>query len=303
MQVINKEENYEFFEAIQEDYETKISKIINDAVLVVAHPDDEVLWASSVLNSVNKIIICFTNQVDKKSKTSFGRRLLRDNFPLSNVIFLDLTEADIFNKGKWVSPKETEYGMYVEQDEQNYRKNYTILKEKLSTLLIGVKTVITHNPWGEYGSEEHVQVHRAVYSLSNDLDFDTVVTGYVSEKSQRFMMMQQGKLDKIFCVLDANYELQQTLRDAYIRNNSWTWADNYKWPPKEIFYIMKKINSFDFMPHEQIMPSEVSIPLNFIWINPLPDSQAAIYIRYIKILILAITPKKVVDFYTTRIKK
>ena len=60
MQVNNIEENYESFEAIEKDYENKISQIINEAVLIVAHPDDEVLWASSVLNSVNKIIICFT---------------------------------------------------------------------------------------------------------------------------------------------------------------------------------------------------------------------------------------------------
>ena len=299
----NYEKNYESFQVIEKEYQEKIIKIINESVLIVAHPDDEVLWASSVLNSVNKIIICFTNQHDNNSNATLGRKLLRENFPLSNVVFLNLTEADIFNKGKWVDPKETEYGMYVEQDEHNYIKNYSLLKEKLKDFLIGVKTVITHNPWGEYGSEEHVQVHRAVYSLSDEFGFDTLVTGYVSEKSQRFMMMQRFKLEKIYCVLDTNYELQKNLKELYIENNSWTWENNYKWPSQEIFYIMKKLDSLEGKGNGQINCADVSTPLNFIWINPLPASQKAIYIRYIKILILAITPKRVVDLYTNILKK
>ena len=304
MEILNcYNKNYESFEHIEKDYQKKIIKIINESVLVVAHPDDEVLWASSILSSVNKIIICFTNQYDRESNTTLGRKIIQKKFPLSNIVFLNLTEADIFNKGKWVDPKETEYGMHVEQDGHNYIKNYSLLKEKLKVFLVGVKTVITHNPWGEYGSEEHVQVHRAVYSLSDEFGFDTVVNGYVSEKSQRFMMMQRYKLDKIYCVLSTNYELQKNLKELYIANNSWTWKNNYKWPSQEIFYIIKKLNSLEGVNNVQIIPSEVSSPLNFIWINPLPDSQAAIYIRYIKILILAITPKQVIDLYTKIVKK
>jgi len=297
----NSEKNCESFENIEKDYKQKIIKIINESVLIVAHPDDEVLWASSVLNSVSKVIICFTHQYKKDSITTLGRKLLRNNFPLSNVVFLNLTEANVFDKGKWAAPKETEYGMHVEQDNHNYKKNYLLLKEKLRDFLIGVKVVITHNPWGEYGSEEHVQVHRAVCSLSDEFGFDTIVTGYVSEKSQRFMMMQRFKLDKIYCVLDTNHDLQKNLQKLYIENNAWTWPDNYKWPAQEIFYSMKKLDSLEGVVKDRVNPSDVSMPLNFIWINPLPASDNAILIRSIKILILAITPKRVIDFYTNTV--
>ena len=60
------------------DYKEKITKIINESILIVAHPDDEVLWASSVLNSVNKIIICFSNQHDKDSIITSGRKVLHN---------------------------------------------------------------------------------------------------------------------------------------------------------------------------------------------------------------------------------
>ena len=289
------------FSNSEKDYKKKITEIIGESVLIVAHPDDEVLWASSILNSVSKIVICFTNQHNKNSVATLGRKLLRSNFPLANVVFLNLTEADVFDQGKWVAPKETRYGMYVKQDKHNYKKNYSLLKERLRDLLVGVKVVITHNPWGEYGSEEHVQVHKVVYSLSDELEFDTVVTGYVSEKSQRFMMMQRFKLDKVYCVLDTNPELQKKLQELYAKNNAWTWSDNYKWPAQEVFYIMKKINSLRGIVESRVDPSDVSMPLNFIWINPLPASDNAVLIRSIKNLILAIAPKRVIDFYASTV--
>ena len=74
----NFEKNCESFEVIEKDYKEKITKIINESILIVAHPDDEVLWASSVLNSVNKIIICFSNQHDKDSIITSGRKVLHN---------------------------------------------------------------------------------------------------------------------------------------------------------------------------------------------------------------------------------
>ena len=35
----------------------------------------------------------------------------------------------------------------------------------------GVRTVITHSPWGEYGHEDHVQLFRAVDALRPELGF------------------------------------------------------------------------------------------------------------------------------------
>jgi len=37
----------------------KRSDITDSSILVVAHPDDEVLWFSSVLERVQETIICF----------------------------------------------------------------------------------------------------------------------------------------------------------------------------------------------------------------------------------------------------
>ena len=44
-------------------------------VMVMAHPDDEILWASSILQNAEKIIICF-NDLPSNGKLSLSRSIL-----------------------------------------------------------------------------------------------------------------------------------------------------------------------------------------------------------------------------------
>ena len=44
----------------------------NKFIVVVAHPDDEILWASSICEKASKVIICFSEDEDSE-KTSKGR--------------------------------------------------------------------------------------------------------------------------------------------------------------------------------------------------------------------------------------
>jgi len=38
----------------------QLSDLVKGAILIVAHPDDEVLWFSSLLCRVEKVVICFS---------------------------------------------------------------------------------------------------------------------------------------------------------------------------------------------------------------------------------------------------
>ena len=53
-----------------------------------------------------------------------------------------------------------------------------MLKDLLRARLGDCRNVITHNPWGEYGHEDHVQVFRAVTALQAELGFAVWVSGY-----------------------------------------------------------------------------------------------------------------------------
>ena len=47
--------------------------ILAKSILVVAHPDDEVLWFSSILDKVDRIIICFL-ECESNSQWTIGRK-------------------------------------------------------------------------------------------------------------------------------------------------------------------------------------------------------------------------------------
>ena len=49
-------------------------------ILIVAHPDDEVLFFSSILKNVDKIIVCFGRSSDQV--ITKGRELLQEHYPL-----------------------------------------------------------------------------------------------------------------------------------------------------------------------------------------------------------------------------
>lgn len=208
--------------------------IFDQSALVVAHPDDEILWFSSVLENVDKIIFVFKGTKDKK--VFYGRSDILNSklLPYSKKIkSLDIEESNIFNTSNWKIPKSTKYG--IENNSINYKENYSNIFKKLSEELIGVKNVITHNPWGEYGHEEHVQVFKAIFDISTKQKYSLWVSGYFSEQTYIFMSLHKKlmsetfinkKIDKIYC---------NRVKSIYINNNAWTWSDNYKWPLVETF--------------------------------------------------------------------
>ena len=55
--------------------------IFKNGILVVAHPDDECLFFSSVIDKVSTIIFCFSKIPDEKN-ISIGREKAFKEFPL-----------------------------------------------------------------------------------------------------------------------------------------------------------------------------------------------------------------------------
>jgi len=53
--------------------------------IIVAHPDDEIIFFSSILKSASKIIFCFGPAQDKI--VSSGREKIKKKLPLNNIFF------------------------------------------------------------------------------------------------------------------------------------------------------------------------------------------------------------------------
>jgi hypothetical protein len=216
---------------------------LNKAALVVAHPDDEILWFSSIVDKVGLILVCFLD-VPSRRDWSEGRQRAARAFPLPNTVFLGLTESETFNGANWSAPVVTDYGLEVAQGEstlpgfsgKTYRDNYELLKNELGVRLQGYTSVFTHNPWGEYGHEEHVQVHRAVSSVRQSLGFNIYFSNYCSTRSYHLMLQYVSGFTSDYDTLKTNANLATQVEQLYRRNNCWTWPfDDYTWFTHECF--------------------------------------------------------------------
>lgn len=232
-----------------------------NAVLVVAHPDDEILFFSSILTSCKKIIICF-GPCSSSSEVSKGREELINDYPLKNVEFLNTIEINEPLPDIWKKPKATEYGIEVKNSKIKYEHNYETLKNILKDKLRGEQLVLTHNPWGEYGHAEHVQIYRVIFSLKEKYRYDLLVSSYVSDRTLPLMFKYNDVIKISTNFLRTDKALASRLKKIYLGKKCWTWDDMYEWPEYEYFLKVEENSnkkSFPYLP--------CSLPLNVIYLD------------------------------------
>lgn len=248
-----------------------ISNRLDRAALVVAHPDDEILWFSSIVQRVAKVIICYLD-VPGLADLSNGRRQAAALPPLSAWTFLGIAESVAFAGADWKSPVTTEYGLEVTRrpgtlpgfDAERYRANYDLVRAKLESVLESFDVVVTHNPWGDYGNEEHVQVHRVVASLQSRLGFEMYYSNYCSNRSHGLMLREISGLRSDYETLRTDPTFAHEVENVYRRLGCWTWPfDDYVHFANESFIAGRR---------EPGTGPGSTCPLNYIHVRELPTA-------------------------------
>lgn len=210
------------------------------AALVVAHPDDEVLWFSSIVGKVSRVIIAY-EACDDLPGLAQSRHGASAAFPLSNATFLRRPEPCSLNHVDWQNPVATDYGMALNgasttHADERYREAHAALHSDLSRALDGMTDVFTHNPWGEYGHPDHVQVSRVVRSLGSRLGFRTYFSSYIAPRSMRFASQFIPGLRQELR-LETDRALADRIKAVYLEHGCWTWHNDYVAPTTEAFLI------------------------------------------------------------------
>ena len=221
---------------------TEATDILDRLAIVMAHPDDEVLWACSALRAAEKIVLVYGEWPGEAIITE-GRREAMAAFPLPTLDWLEMPETGVFDSASWPEVRETEYGLYPHPalsilghfNPEQYRAQFGKLREVLRTRLAGFRNVIAHGPWGEYGHEEHVLVFRVVASLAAELGFRLWVPAYVGPKSERLMLRNLKYCGKPSRSLPVDQAFAQEIAQIYKRTKTWTFYDGYVWPASEHF--------------------------------------------------------------------
>lgn len=170
-------------------------------ILVVAHPDDEILWFNP--KDFDKIIICFNvRRIDRVEK-NFGMFKSLMEHPLKDkILFFGLSGGEY-----WRKPNEFEAF--------NLRTNEKSLKNLLDNEILEADEIYTHNSWGEYGHSDHILVNKVVKEMAKC----PVWCPNLLERKHK----TTGKERKI--IIDLN--LYKKVKAIYTKYDCWTWEKNY----------------------------------------------------------------------------
>jgi LmbE family N-acetylglucosaminyl deacetylase len=234
-------------------------------VLVAAHPDDEVLWFSSVLRTVEATVLCY-NAGDCDGARSSRQAQVLAAYPLGNVKTLGLSEAGVFNRAEWPAPDTDPAGLLIPRagpPRARYEQNFNGLIDRLDGILSGCGSVFTHNPWGEYGHEEHVQVHVAVTRLQERYGFDVWYPAYFSAKT-RLLMSRYIPFVESWYSIPVDQTLYRHLAALYRQHHCWTWYDDQQPLEKETWFRARRDTGYDGTERPAIPCNEVRADVSFL---------------------------------------
>lgn len=202
---------------------------LSKAAIVVAHPDDEVIWFSSLTRKVAKIVMCYGSNPRVVERENQRRKVVQD-YPIKTVQFLDLPEPD-FWRGRQLGPVDQELAR-LDNENPEFRER---LAADLRSALKNISTVFVHNPWGEYGHDDHRRLYLVVSELQKDMGFQVYVSNYVEKRALHLMnaVFNMDITDIAMFEVEAD-DIMQIVR-LYKQNSCWTWAENWKWPKQEQF--------------------------------------------------------------------
>lgn len=213
------------------------TEMLEKSIVVSAHPDDEVLWFSSIIDRVDAVLLCYLS-CKSRPLWNIGRKKTLSEYPIKNIACLGIDESEVFNHANWHNPVITTFGINISTKSisaGNYRENYYKLKKGLKNKLIGYRNVFTHNPWGEYGNEEHIQIYRVVKDLQEEMKFNLWFSNYCSNKSFNLMLKYIHGFDSGYVTLKTNKKLGNYIKELYKKNGCWTWYDDWEYFNEESF--------------------------------------------------------------------
>lgn len=269
----------------------KSREFLNNSMIVAARPGDEALWFSSILPHADEVVLVHR---DFWAEPGLGERrsAALAEHPCGAVTCLGLAEAGAHGCADWGDPVLTEHGIQFAFEARGsaqarfvrgttaavpvirraaaaaasvargYRDNFEAIREALRPKLKPDMNVFSHNPWGEYGHEENIQIFRVLSSLREEIGFRLWMSNYCSDRAAPLAM-------RYFVACPGGYVRQQTdqpfaraLAKLYRSHRCWRWAADWHWFEDECFMEAPRSEA-PAGPHHHLFP------LNFFTVDPL----------------------------------
>ena len=193
------------------------------------------LWFSSVLWRVDRVVLAFR---DYDAVPGLGQRRAAALAELPyRVTCLGIPEAGSWHLADWANPRITEFGLALNSPSasRRYEANFHILRSRLRAELTSDTAVFTHNPWGEYGHEDHVQLYRVLEGLRREIGFRMWVPTYSSTWSAALAARYARSSDARLCRFPVDRIAAARIAGLYRKHDCWTWWSDAPWPAEECF--------------------------------------------------------------------
>jgi LmbE family N-acetylglucosaminyl deacetylase len=193
---------------------------LDTCAIVVAHPDDEILWFGSLVAKVGRIVICYGPSARFPERGAQRRRVI-DAYPLATP----LTCFDLFQP-----PNEDP--AWTPKREADHRRD---MAAKLEAALTGCTTVLTHNSWGEYGHFDHLRVHAVVNGLQPRMNLRVLTSCYVEFGRAEHARAALADVTPEVLSFPVDKAPLAPIVALYQRHGCWTWYDDWTWPALDHF--------------------------------------------------------------------
>ena len=224
--------------------------------VIVAHPDDEVLWFSGVLQSAARVVVAYAEHFDDKALTA-ARQRVRDASSVP-IDFLPLRSAGVYKQSDWTKTRLTRYGVGLRRRcsprrTWRYVRNFRRLVAALDECVRDSSEIFTHSPWGEYGHEEHIQVWRAVTKLAVRYGKDVWI--WDDSAGAELIPRSRARLDHYNPLpsldereLTIDLTVYRTMRLLYQREGAWTYDDDYEPPAPSVYLRAVREGQIELVP-------------------------------------------------------
>lgn len=237
--------------------------MFKNSIIIGAHPDDELLWFNAALPKVNEVLIVFR---DFWAHPQLGeaRTAAMANHPHQNLTCLNMAEAGTYGCANWIAPVCDDFGLEFSMTatarevkriakrslskvvpldlraseksvRQTYEDNFHELYSHLKHRLTADMNVFSHNPWGEYGHEDHVQVFRVLDKLRAEIGFKLWMSNYCTERALPLALRYFQTTPGNWITLESDKAYADKTAQAYKDAGCWTWADNWAWFDNECY--------------------------------------------------------------------
>ena len=230
---------------------------LKNSAIIVAHPDDEILWFGAIAPHVDQIIIAYENFWAQPNIGAQRAEALA-RFP-RQVESLRIDEAGTYGFANWQAPEPDAFGLGFSASETvvrgikcqmkmvisaltpmelprsentiraTYEANFQTLYDRLKPRLTADMNVFTHNPWGEYGHEDHVQMFRVLDLLRHEIGFKLWMSNYCTERSLPLAMHYFDASPKQAISLPVDKKFCQSIAEIYMASGCWTWDHQWAW--------------------------------------------------------------------------